>query len=175
MDGLSATASVHGIASAAIHSVNLLIHDIKAIKDAPEVIADLKDELAAVQAVLRALNNPHNESQLENLTADVKTMLRLAISNCQKACDKFHTKLARWTRNSGEEIHWRDRVRVALFAEGATEALSQQLSRCKSTVNAAVSTATLYVVLSDYAYGSTINHDRLTSSKDTFGSSVLYI
>lgn len=83
-------------------------------------------------------------------------MLRLAISNCQKNCDKFRTKLAKWTKNSGDEIHWWDRVRVALFAEGAVEALSEQLSRCKSTMYAAVSTATLYVVSSDWTYESTV-------------------
>ncbi|KAL4745968.1 hypothetical protein BDW72DRAFT_198133 [Aspergillus terricola var. indicus] len=116
--------------------------DINAIKNAPDVIADLKDELAAVEAVLLALNNAH-ESQLESLASDAKTALQLAIANCQKACDKFRKKLALWTKHSDGKIHWRDRVRVGLFAEGTVKALSEQLSCCKATINAAVSTATL--------------------------------
>jgi hypothetical protein len=143
MDPLSVLASTLGIASAAVHSVNTLIHDINAIKDAPELIADLRDELTAVKAVLMAINNAHGASQLENLSPGSKEALQVAVTNCEKACDKFRQKLDRWTRHSDDKIHWWDRVRVGLFAEGTIEALSDQLDRYKSTMNTAVSTATL--------------------------------
>jgi hypothetical protein len=143
MDPLSVASGVIGIASVAIHSVHTLIHDINAIKDAPEVIADLRDELAAVEAVLESLNNSHKNLQFESLTPETKTALQLAIANCQKACEKFRAKLARWTKHSGGKIDWRDRVRVGLFAEATVDALSEQLNNCKSTINAAVSTAAL--------------------------------
>jgi hypothetical protein len=52
-------------------------------------------------------------------------------------------KLAQWTKHSKDNLHWWDRVRVGLFAEATVEALSEQLNRCKSTMNAAVSTAAL--------------------------------
>lgn len=143
MDPLSVLASTLGIASAAVQSVNTLIHDINAIKDAPDLIADLRDELTAVKAVLMAINNAQEGSQLENLSPDSKKALQLAVTNCEKACDKFRLKLDRWTRHSDDKIHWWDRVRIGLFAEGTIEALSDQLDRYKSTMNTAVSTATL--------------------------------
>ena len=136
---------VVGITSTAIHSINSLIQDINAVKDAPNVIADLKDELIAMEAVLVALNNARKNSQLENFTPDVKVALQLANTNCQKSCDKFRVKLRQWTKHSEDGLHWRDRFRVGLFAEGSVKALSAQLNCSKSTMNAAVSTAALYV------------------------------
>ncbi|KAJ6064061.1 hypothetical protein N7499_012741 [Penicillium canescens] len=134
---------VVGITSMAIHSINSLIQDINAVKDAPNVIADLKDELIAMEAVLVALDNARKNSQLENLTADVQVALQLANTNCQKSCEKFRLKLRQWSKHSEDGLHWRDRFRVGLFAERSVKALSAQLNCSKSTMNAAVSTAAL--------------------------------
>lgn len=117
-----------------------------------------------MEAVLVALDNAHKDSQLENLTPDVNTALQLAVTNCQKASEKFRMKLTRWTKHSDGKIHWWDRVRVGLFAEATIKALSEQLNRCKSTINAAVSTATLYVFSSVRVYDLIIEYGRLTNS-----------
>jgi Fungal N-terminal domain of STAND proteins len=147
MDPLSGIAGAFGIADVAIRSIRDLIHEINAIQDAPEVIADLRSELTAVEAILKTLNEALNGPRLGALKPDVKSALQLAIANCKRACDKFSKRLKKWTKHSGDRIHWLDRVRVGLFAETAIEALGEQLNNCKSTVNAAVSTATLYVEL----------------------------
>ncbi|KAJ5661493.1 uncharacterized protein N7477_009109 [Penicillium maclennaniae] len=145
MDPFSLTVGALGIAGAAVQSIQSLIHEIEAIKGAPDVIAGLKDELTGVEAILLALNNAQKNSQLEHLTPDVRKALSLAIMHCQKACSDFRTKIVRWTKRSGEKMHVWDRVRVGLFAERTVETLCEQLNRYKSTMDTAVSTAILYV------------------------------
>lgn len=148
MDPFSLTVGTLGIVGAAVQSITALIHEINAIRDAPGVIAGLRDELVAVEAILLVLDNAHKNSQLEHLTPDARTALQLAVTHCAKACTEFRNKIVRWTKHSGEKLHTWDRVRVGLFAERSVEALCEQLSRCKSTMNIAVSTATLYVFFS---------------------------
>lgn len=143
MDPFSLTVGTLGIAGAAVQSINALIHEIKAIRDAPGVIKSLRYELAAVEAILLALDNAHKNSQLDHLTPDGKEALQLAVTNCQRACDNFGIKLARWTTRSDEKMHWWDRVRVGVLAETTVKALCDQLNRCESTMSTAISTATL--------------------------------
>ncbi|KAJ5819488.1 hypothetical protein N7474_005079 [Penicillium riverlandense] len=105
------------------------------IIDAPDVVAGLMDELSAVQVVLVALDTARKNSQLEKLTPDVRMMTpQSTITMCRIACDNFRVKLARWTKHSDDKIHLWDRVNVGLFAEWTVEALSELLSRYKSTI-----------------------------------------
>ncbi|KAJ5612646.1 hypothetical protein N7510_005840 [Penicillium lagena] len=143
MDPFSVAVGTLSIVQAAVLSINALIHDINAIKDAPAVIVDLRNELAAIHAILAALEDARKDSKLEALTPDVLIALKSAIAICETACDRFGVKLKRWTRHSEDRVHWWDRVRIGLFAEATIEALRKQLGYCKSTVNLAVSTAAL--------------------------------
>ncbi|KAJ5293251.1 uncharacterized protein N7443_009204 [Penicillium atrosanguineum] len=145
MDPFSLTVGALGITEAALQSIQSLIHEIEAIKGAPDMIAGLKDELTGVEAILLALNNAQKNSQLEHLTPDVRKALSLAIMHCQKACSDFRIKIVQWTKRSGEKMHVWDRVRVGLFAERTVTTLCEQLNRYKSTMDTAVSTAILYV------------------------------
>ncbi|KAJ5907617.1 hypothetical protein N7495_000299 [Penicillium taxi] len=143
MDPLSIIAGTIGIAGTAVHSINTLIHDINAVKDAPEVIADLKNDLLAMDAIMKSLESSEMKNELKNLSPQANMALQLAIKNCQKACDKFGVKLTQWTKHSDEKMQWWDRVRVGLFAEATVESLNKQLGRNKSSIIAAVGTAVL--------------------------------
>lgn len=143
-DPFSITAGVVGITAAALHSIKSLLEEILAIKDAPAAIGQVKQDLLAVEMILKTLNSAFQESAFETLSENAKASLQFAIRNCQKACDTFRTRLQKWTRHSGDgKIHWWDRVRVGLFAEAEMEVLSKQLKNCRDTVGSAVSTATL--------------------------------
>ncbi|KAJ5564863.1 hypothetical protein N7513_001105 [Penicillium frequentans] len=150
MDPFSLTVGTLGIVGAAVQSITALIHEINAIRDAPGVIAGLREELVAVEAILLVLDNAHKNSQLEHLTPDARTALQLAVTHCAKACTEFRNKIVRWTKHSGEKLHAWDRVRVGLFAERTVETLCEQLNRYKSTMNIAVSTATLLATATSY-------------------------
>jgi hypothetical protein len=56
-DSFSITAGAFGIAGVALQSITALPDDIQAVKNAPEVIADVKEELSAVEIVLRTLDS----------------------------------------------------------------------------------------------------------------------
>ena len=153
-DPFSITAGAVGITSVALQSITALLEDIQAVKNAPEVIADLKEDLSAVETVLTTLNSELEESALGTLSPGAQAGLRLATANCRRACDKFRTKLKKWTKHSADDtMHWWDRVRVGLFAEADVEMLSEQLRKCKDTVGAAIGTATLYVSVTAFAHG----------------------
>ena len=114
-----------------MQSVKSLIQDVETIKDAPEQIRELKQDLLAVSNVLQALEVGTEESSLEYLSAEAKRALATALDNCKGACNKFQAKLKRWTRHStNDNTHWWDRDRVGLFAEREIEMLRKQLEQC---------------------------------------------
>lgn len=145
-DPFSTFAAVAGIAGLAVQSVKGLIQDIEAIKDVPELIRQLKQDLLAVRDVLQALEPVTEGSSLEHLSPEAKRALATNLNYCKEACNRFQTKLKRWTRHSTEDkIHWWDRVRVGLFAERDIETLRKQLEQCITTTNTAISTTNLLV------------------------------
>jgi hypothetical protein len=153
-DPFSITAGTVGIAGVALQSTTALIDDIQAIKDT-EAIAELKEDLAAIETVLRTLDWELEGLALDVLSPGAKAGLGLATTNCTRACDKFRAKLKKWTKHSADDkMHWWDRVRAGLFAEAEIEVLSEQLRRCKDTVNAAIGTAILYVPVALSCHGS---------------------
>lgn len=54
-DPLSVTAGIVGIAVPALQCLRLLLHDLQSIKDAPETISNLKDNVSAVELALASL------------------------------------------------------------------------------------------------------------------------
>lgn len=138
-DGLGATASVVGIAAAAVQSVQFLSATIDNIKDAPNIIRNINLDLRAVEPVLRKLDTASQSdgSQIV-LSAEVKS----AVENCNRACTDFQMLLSGWMKHSTEEkIFWADRWRVGLFGQERIKTFKAQLSDCKSTLNVTLQTA----------------------------------
>jgi hypothetical protein len=106
-DGLSVVASVVGIATAAVQSVQFLSTTIDNIKGAPDIIRNIKLELQAVEPVLYSLETASRSDGAQIvLSAEVKS----AVVNCNRACTDFQTLLDRWMKHSGEEkTFWIDR------------------------------------------------------------------
>lgn len=71
-DPFSITAGAVGITSVALQSITTLLEDIQAVKNAPEAIADLKEDLSAVETVLTTLNSELEESTLGTLSPSAK-------------------------------------------------------------------------------------------------------
>ncbi|PLB49194.1 hypothetical protein P170DRAFT_475503 [Aspergillus steynii IBT 23096] len=100
---------------------------------------DLKDELAAVKALLVTLDHAQKDQKLDALTPEAQDALQQTITNCQRVCDEFGERLNRWKTGSGP----RDRVCFGLFVKPKIEDLRKKLNPCRSTLNLAVSTAVL--------------------------------
>jgi hypothetical protein len=142
-EGLGVAASAVGIATAAIQSVQFLSKTIDNIRDVPKTVKSVRVDLQAVEPILHQLDKAlHNDESQVVLREEIKPV----VQNCDRACTSFQAALDRWTRHSTEEkTFWMDRWRVGLFGQDRITTFKGQLNDCKSTLNVALSTATMYV------------------------------
>jgi Fungal N-terminal domain of STAND proteins len=89
-DPLSIAAAVTGITVAAIKSAQKLLQFIEAIQEAPVAIANIREDLQAVDAILRSLNKALQGPQLsdELKTSIENGTLQSAVQSCQDLCIK---------------------------------------------------------------------------------------
>jgi hypothetical protein len=142
-DPLSVAASVVGIATAALQSVQFLSKTIDNVKDVPDAIKSIRVDLQAVEPILR---NLHTALQGDDTQIVLSDQIKPAVENCNRACTTFQSLLDHWMRHSTEEkTFWMDRWRVGLFGQDRITTFKGQLNDCKGTLSVALSTATVYV------------------------------
>ncbi|KAF2189128.1 hypothetical protein K469DRAFT_626006 [Zopfia rhizophila CBS 207.26] len=151
-DPLSIAASVVGVTVPALHGTRLLLDDLQKIKDAPETVQRLKDDVRSVDMALTSLRAVKNQDW-EPLGASVAEEAKTTISTCTGACDLFRTDLHHWTRHSDGKLTWQDRANVGFFKQGEIRTMSEQLQNCKVTISSVVGIVTLY---------SSIRHTHIT-------------
>jgi hypothetical protein len=98
-DPVTIAASVVGVTVPALHGTRLLLDDLQKIKDAPETVQRLKDDVRSVDMALTSLRAVKGQDW-EPLGASVVEEAKTTISICTSACDQFRTDLKRWTRHS---------------------------------------------------------------------------
>lgn len=142
-EGFSVAASAIGITTLAIKSVQFLLNTIDNIKNVPDAVSNIKSDLQAVEPVLRHLGTA---LQGDNSHIVLTDEIKCAVENCARACTAFQELLNHWMRHSREgKTSWMDRWRVSLFGQQKIKTFKGQLSDCKSTLNMALSTASMYV------------------------------
>jgi hypothetical protein len=141
-DPLSITASVVGIATAALQSLQFLVQAIDGVNGAPDVVKSVSTDLRAIRPVLQTLLRAvQDDSSQVVLSEHIKD----AIENCQRACGTFQLRVEHWTeRSTKDKMFWVDRWKVGLFGLERIKAFRGQLSDCKGTLTFALSTATVY-------------------------------
>jgi Fungal N-terminal domain of STAND proteins len=140
---LSIAASVVGIIVPALHGTRLLLDDLEKLKDAPETVRRLKDEVRSIDMSLTSLRAVEDQ-EWKSLGTSVAEESRTTISTCTRACDMFRTDIQRWTRHSGDgKLAWQDRANVGFFKQGRIKTMWEQLHNCKVTINCVVGIATL--------------------------------
>ncbi|KAL5313286.1 hypothetical protein ACEPPN_019019 [Leptodophora sp. 'Broadleaf-Isolate-01'] len=145
-DPLSITASVVGITTAALQSAQFLVKTIDNIKDAPGTIKDLSADLRVVESVLQELNANVQDHSLQIIRS---SQIGPAVENCDRACKAFQSQVERWMKHSKEDkIFWISRWKIGLFGPDRIKTFKGQLNDCKSTLNIALTTANLLVVVS---------------------------
>ena len=140
-DPLSVTASVVGITTAALQSVQFLAKTIGDIKDVPDIVKSIRADLQAIEPVLRNLNKALQGDDSQIVLSD---QIKPAVENYDRACTTFKSLLDHWTRHSKERTFWIDRWRVGLFGQERIRSFKAQLSDYKGTLSVALSTATMY-------------------------------
>jgi hypothetical protein len=144
MDPLGIAASVVGITTAALQSAQFLVKTIDNIKDAPGTIKDISADLRAIESVLQDLNVKVQDGSLQIIRS---YQIRPAVENCNRACKAFQLQVERWMKHSKEDkIFWISRWKIGLFGPDRIKTFKGQLSDCKSTLNVALTTATLFVL-----------------------------
>lgn len=143
-DPLSITASLAGITTAALASIQLLYTTISDIKDVPAALGDIKSDLQAVEPVIQKLRTELQKEESQGLLTDA---VEGAVENCNSACSRFKERLDHWMRHATQHraswAEWTDRVRVGVFEQGTINVFRRRLNDCKSTLNVAISTSTV--------------------------------
>ena len=143
-DPVSVGASVIGILGVTLHAIHLLWDDVKGIKDAPEEIGRLKEELQEVISLLERLDKVTEQAEQDIISLEARDALRASLARCDVACEKFREKLRHWTKRSGDgPMHWLDRAYTGTLGQKHLQLLFTRIEACKSTIIAATSTANL--------------------------------
>jgi small nuclear ribonucleoprotein (snRNP)-like protein len=151
MAELGGVASVVGIATAALQSVQFLHSTVNNIKGVPDAISGIKTDL---QSIAPILSNLDTVCKTDDTQIALKPEIKAAVSNCEKSCTEFTATIEHWMRHSTvDKAFWVNRWRVALFRQEKIAAFKGQLNGYKSTLNMALSTATMYVPLSLLLHG----------------------
>ncbi|KAG4422648.1 hypothetical protein IFR04_004269 [Cadophora malorum] len=144
-DLLSITASVAGITTAALQSAQFLVKTIENIKDAPSTIKELTADLRVVELVLHQLIA---SVQGESEQVIGRSQILPAVENCERACKTFQLQVERWTKHSKEDkLFWMIQWKIGLFGQERINTFRGQLNDCKSTLNIALTVASLLVVI----------------------------
>jgi hypothetical protein len=142
VDPLSITASVVGITTAALQSVQFLVQAIEGVRGAPDIVKRVSTDLRAVQSVLESLVRT---VQVDSSHIILSEQIKHAVENCQRACGAFRLQVEHWMQPSTQDkMFWLDRWKVGLFGLERIKTFRGQLSDCKSTLNIALATTTAY-------------------------------
>lgn len=142
MEPLSITASIVGITTAALQSIQFLIQTIDGVKGAPEIIKGVSADLRAIRPVFQSLLRDTQDSSSQIVLSE---QIKHAVENCERTCRTFQSRVEQWMKNSIEDkMFWVDRWKVGLFGLERIKTFRGQLSDCKGTLSVALSTATMY-------------------------------
>lgn len=102
MEALTTGSAIVGVVTAALHSTRLLYDDFKSIRSADKNIEPVVEDLSSICEILASLdktqiNTTEGEEGLQNTNSE---NLKAAAGNCNKICERFRTKLAKWTKHS---------------------------------------------------------------------------
>ncbi|KAK2764262.1 hypothetical protein FQN54_008954 [Arachnomyces sp. PD_36] len=166
-DPLSIAANIAAVTVPALHAMRLLLNDLRRIKDAPETVKDLEDDIRSADKAVTLLQ-AMGDSEWKPLGRTVADETKIAIGTCERACKIFRSNLQRWTSHSEDgKLSRRDRANVGFFKQDQIESMSKQLQRCKITINSMVGVATLY---------SSIRHAHVTEEiKETISTKQIEI
>jgi hypothetical protein len=141
-DPLSTTASVVGVTTAALQSVQFLVQTIDGVRGAPDTIKSVSTDLCAVQLVLQDLVRTLQDDSSQIVLSE---QIKHAVENCERACGTFRSQVEHWMeRSTQDKMFWVDRWKVGLFGLERIKTFRGQLSDCKGTLSVALSTATVY-------------------------------
>jgi hypothetical protein len=147
MDPLSITAATIGISSAAITSIVNVRNTINNIRDAEEVVGNIRTQLESIPRPLDSLKElriSDNGTLTASKEALAKSSVAEAVNDCGKACAAFEKKLQKWTKHSAEgKLSLRDKISVNLWNKEKVLTFKTRVETCQLSVQFAVSSVQL--------------------------------
>ncbi|KAL2128248.1 hypothetical protein VTI74DRAFT_9451 [Chaetomium olivicolor] len=137
-DPISLSSGLVTLVAFALKSSTLLYNTVKSYRSHPKNVRELKDELEALAAVLRALSETVEQNKNTDFTA-----LKLPLLRCGNACKEFDEVIAKCSsRSDGSRTSFRDWAKLKYMGEGIDE-FRRMLAGYKSTINIALADANL--------------------------------
>ncbi|KAJ5226237.1 hypothetical protein N7468_007462 [Penicillium chermesinum] len=137
-DPLSVAAGVTGFVTFALHGIRVLLEDLDKIKEAPNNVLELKDELKSVERVVASLESIDDEdwnNMDTNIAVDAKTL----IESCTKTCEAFRIKVQHWTRHSlGDKLSVLDRPFIGFFKSSEIDSMQRKLQAYKGSIGSSL-------------------------------------
>lgn len=138
-DPISVASGVVALATFAFHSSVSLYQAVESFQTNSRVIRELKEELEALDGVLRSLQL----AAVDN-SADL-TGLNLPLFRCGKTCREFETVIIKCTAHSGgSRTSFRDWAKLKYMGNDIA-GFKNMLAGYKSTISIALADANLYV------------------------------
>jgi hypothetical protein len=146
-EAIGLAASIIGVATLAYSSSKALYELLDGIHEAPKTLEFLKTDLDALQKLLSSLEVELKHKPDKSLSDGLKHCLEEvepSLKACSKACDEFREKVSKITSHSTEQhTSLRDKVKLQ-FQEKEITTFRYRLTSYKSTLNIALSFASLY-------------------------------
>ncbi|KAH6960049.1 hypothetical protein BKA56DRAFT_680302 [Ilyonectria sp. MPI-CAGE-AT-0026] len=142
-----------GIAATALHVIRVLANDLGSIKEASQVITDVKTELHNVQSVIESLQTALGAGDRQQVFRDITKNGNVegALKACEQSCSRFHAELKELLKHSSDgKLSKRDRFNIGFLARDRVVAFTTGLNVCKSTLGLALNGANLMVAMEQY-------------------------
>ncbi|KAL3455280.1 hypothetical protein BJX64DRAFT_295206 [Aspergillus heterothallicus] len=126
-------------------STTALLDDIKAIHDAPAIIASFDTHMTAVGAVLCEIDEAASNGVLQTLAPGTQFELSLSLKQCTVVCSTFQSAMGNWTsRAPGGKLHWAPHTQVGIteVAELELKLLKESLAESSEALTATSRAAT---------------------------------
>jgi hypothetical protein len=127
---------VKGIIALAYESSTSLCNFLEAIRDAPKLVLELKDEAVVLKTILQSLQ------QIEADEENAFVCLRLLLWRCGAACRDFEAIARKIISNDTQTSRWRVWAELKYMGEDIT-AFRHEHATYKATICIAINDATL--------------------------------
>jgi len=142
MDPLSITSATIGISTAAIAGIVSLRNNLDTVRDAHDIVGDIRTQLDNIQRPLDSLKTltvTDNDTLAVTKETLTECGVAKAVNDCGEACAAFNKKLQKWTRHSPEgKLSLRDKVALGFLNKEKVNTFKTRVTTCQSSVHFAV-------------------------------------
>ncbi|KAF9767762.1 hypothetical protein IL306_015032 [Fusarium sp. DS 682] len=124
-----------------VQGAGLLASTIDNIRNAPESVKAIKNDLGLLMPALKKLKSVIDERGPD--FADLGPEIQSTLQHCQEACNEFKSSLDHWTRHSTSEgSSLLDMVKTGLLKQSRIKIMKDQVYQCIRILEVTLTTIT---------------------------------